>query len=214
MATSLSNLQSRFLRKITDYAFDDMSVANRNSTLYGYIESCIPKFYQCSSSLSVVEPDGESEYFSANGTSVTFVFSSTPTPSGDYEVIVTVTGVEQTEVTDYTYASATKTITFVTAPVSGSDNVMIEWEAYGQFSAALTTLEEEILANMMVLEWISEKVHHSDLLEQTLGTRDFQLYSQANHLKELRELEDKIERKVDKLIVNYTYYGGDLEELR
>ena len=59
MATSLSNLQARFLRKVTEYAFDSISEANRNATLYGYLESCIPKFYQCESSLSVIEPDGE-----------------------------------------------------------------------------------------------------------------------------------------------------------
>jgi hypothetical protein len=80
------------------------------------------------------------------------------------------------------------------------------------FTDDLTELEQEILATRMVLEWINQKLYTSELMEQSLGTKDFQIFSPANLMKEIRETKNDIQSDVDNLIISYGY-NKDLSEL-
>lgn len=77
----------------------------------------------------------------------------------------------------------------------------------------LSDLEQEILSSLMVIEWLQPKIYHSDLLEQRLTPKDFQVYSSANHIKELRELKKDMEKQINDLISAYSY-SDDLSDLR
>lgn len=61
------------------------------------------------------------------------------------------------------------------------------------FNKPLTMLEIEVLANWMVVSWLSPKINSSELTKQYLGTKDYQLYAQSSHLKELRALKSDAE---------------------
>lgn len=67
------------------------------------------------------------------------------------------------------------------------DNVM------GVFNRKLTSQEVDILATGMVVEWLSPKINNIELLKQNLSSKDYQFYSQANHLKELMDLKSQVE---------------------
>ncbi|MEK4289379.1 hypothetical protein [Paenibacillus sp. FSL P4-0502] len=83
-----------------------------------------------------------------------------------------------------------------------------------EFSSELTQEEIEIIALLMTVEWIRPRINNIELLKQSLNTKDWNFYSQANHLKELRILKEETENEIDRLIVSYSYSNGCLKELR
>lgn len=81
-----------------------------------------------------------------------------------------------------------------------------------QFNANLTELEQQILANQMVVEWLSPKIRTSELIKQSMSDKDFKLYSQANHLEQIRSMRNEAQEEVDSLITRYTYMVDSLGE--
>lgn len=73
------------------------------------------------------------------------------------------------------------------------------------FNIDLDGEEKEILAVLMIPKYLSPKIVTSELLKQHLSDKDFRIYSQANHLKELMDLFDKMTERANELIISYTY---------
>jgi hypothetical protein len=59
-----------------------------------------------------------------------------------------------------------------------------------QFNRDLTDLEMNIISYNMVVHYLSPKINNIELLKQSLSSKDFQMYSQANHLSKLIELKN------------------------
>jgi hypothetical protein len=74
-----------------------------------------------------------------------------------------------------------------------------------QFYIDLTDREIEILGALMVVEWLRPTINASYLLKQTLSTKDFKIYSQANHLDELIKLKKEAEEDAERMIMEYLY---------
>lgn len=73
------------------------------------------------------------------------------------------------------------------------------------FAENLNLHEIEILATLMKAEWIKRQINNVNLLRQMLGSKDFALTSQANHLKSLVELKSETDKDVEKLLTKYSY---------
>lgn len=73
------------------------------------------------------------------------------------------------------------------------------------FNDDLTDLEQEILSELMLLEWLNPRINNIELLRQALNTKDFSFYSQSNHLNSLIQLKNNINRNVQYLMMKYTY---------
>ncbi len=205
MSTSyLDKIFPRFLGKISDYSHGSMTIQDRNSTFGGYVKSVSSKFVECNTDLSLrTEPEGSDvELFNGDGVTVDFTITSTATTGSEFVILVSST--TSTTGTDYTVSGLT--VTFVTgnAPATGTNSVSISWEFAGEFTGDLTELEQEIVANMMVLEWLSPSINHMDFLEYRLGSKDFQQFSPGNQLKELKGLRKDTLSEIDTLIVKYT----------
>jgi hypothetical protein len=82
-----------------------------------------------------------------------------------------------------------------------------------QFNVDLTLTEIEILSNWMKLEWLDQQVNRIELLRQSLSSKDYAMYSQANHLSSLISLRDSTLRDVQTLMKYYSYDNNDLTEL-
>lgn len=82
-----------------------------------------------------------------------------------------------------------------------------------QFNEDLTGQEIEIIANLMIIDYLMPKLISADLLQQTLNSKDFKLYSQANHIKEIRNLRDMLKNETDRMMMNYNYYKRSLDGL-
>lgn len=72
------------------------------------------------------------------------------------------------------------------------------------FNRVLDDLEIEILAYGMVVSWLTPKINNIELLKQSLSSKDFTFYSQANHLKEIKELKSDAEKDFQYWIGRYT----------
>jgi len=212
MSTSFRlKLLPLFLSKITDYSDALLSIADRNSIYGSYIKSASSKFTECDKDLSLrIDATGVTELFDGDGATASFTMVSTAMTGSEFVILVS----GATSISGTNYTSSGNIFTFVTGyiPATGTQSVSISWEFAGEFIEDLSELEEEIIANMMVLEWLKPKINHMDLLEYRLGSKDFQMFSPSGHLKEIRGLKKDTESEIDSLIVKYSY-NNDLSDL-
>lgn len=59
-----------------------------------------------------------------------------------------------------------------------------------EFNKDLTDLEINIISYNMIVHYLSPKINNIELLKQSLSSKDYQFYSQANHLRELMNLRN------------------------
>lgn len=81
------------------------------------------------------------------------------------------------------------------------------------FNQTLSTDEKVILSNLMIVEWLTKEVNDILQMRLYLQDTDFKTYSQANNLKEKRELLTTMKEMVDKQIVQYSYNNFDWSKL-
>ena len=60
---------------------------------------------------------------------------------------------------------------------------------------------------------VKPQINSIELLKQGMSTKDYKIYSQANHLDSLKELRKETISEVDRLIVSYTYTENQLDNL-
>lgn len=63
-----------------------------------------------------------------------------------------------------------------------------------EFNRELTDIEIEIIVYGMIVEWLSPRINNIELLKPSLSSKDYQIFSQANMLKELREMKLNAEK--------------------
>ena len=79
------------------------------------------------------------------------------------------------------------------------------------FTETLTDEEQEILATLMSVEYLTPKLLTDELLRQRLSSKDYTLTSQANHIKEIRSLQDRYSKEAKELMILYTYKPNKLD---
>lgn len=204
----LTQIFPTFNSKITSYSDALLTIADRNLIYGNYIKSSSSKFIQCDTDLSLrVEATGVTELFNGDGVTANFTMVSTAVTGSEYVVLVS-----STTSTHYTVSGNIFTFATGYIPATGTNTVSLSWEFSGEFTNDLSELETEIISSMMVLEWLKPNVYHMDLLEYRLGSKDFQQWSPAGHLKELRGLKKDTELDIDFLIIKYSY-KNDLSDL-
>lgn len=98
--------------------------------------------------------------------------------------------------------SATSKFTYSAKDLSKRDDVL------QHFNEELTNMEVEILAMLMIAEYLSPKIVRDEFLENRLGSKDYSEFSPANQLKQLRELKKSIVDEVNVLMIEYYYRQG------
>lgn len=85
-------------------------------------------------------------------------------------------------------------------------------ETLKTFINDLTDEEKEILACLMSVEYLSPKLLTDDLLKQTLNTKDYYIASQANHIKEIRDLYALFKKEASNLMILYTFNKNKMDD--
>lgn len=85
------------------------------------------------------------------------------------------------------------------------DKIYISNYNIGQFNCSLSIKEKEILVNGMVIPFFKEKLNSTKLLNQTVYGKDYTGYSQAQHIKELKDSIKYYEEQLDQDIIMYSY---------
>jgi hypothetical protein len=83
-----------------------------------------------------------------------------------------------------------------------------------KFIEHLTDEEKEILATLMCVEYLTPKILTDDLLKQSLNSKDYSIYSQANHIKEVRELRDVFQSESNQLMISYTLNNLNMDDFK
>ena len=78
-----------------------------------------------------------------------------------------------------------------------------------QFVEDLSDAEKEIIANLLIVEWLTPKIQNTTILKQYMGDSDFKFFSQANHLDALNRIRTTAIEEADGLIHAYSW---DFEE--
>jgi hypothetical protein len=125
-----------------------------------------------------------------------------------------------TKISDYNFLSEERTDAEVDEELYGylkaacrvfsrkckQDLTIIEDEMTGEktFVSTLTFMEEDILIALMLVEYLKPQVLSSDTIRQNMSDKDFQVYSQANHLRELGLLYRLFRTEARAMISEYT----------
>ena len=73
-----------------------------------------------------------------------------------------------------------------------------------EFNRVLTPSEIEIFALGMIIQWVSPKLNTVELIKMNLSSKDYQTYSQANHIKELLDIKAEANREFDHWVTLYS----------
>lgn len=78
-----------------------------------------------------------------------------------------------------------------------------------QFNSTLSDLEIEILGILMVREWVSGQLYSVTNTLQVFSDKETKYYSQAAHITELREMDERLKLEAQQLSRDYTYENND-----
>jgi len=84
-------------------------------------------------------------------------------------------------------------------------NIFLKDDSAQTFQLDIPYAEVEIISRCMVKEWIGRQIKSINVIRQALTDKDFNLTSQANHLKALLDLQEKNDLEFEKLLTKYSY---------
>ncbi|WP_336682912.1 hypothetical protein [Enterococcus casseliflavus] len=94
--------------------------------------------------------------------------------------------------------------TFNEASGEEYDDFLLNKEAK-MFDRELKRIEIDILAHLMVVEYLKPNLYTTELLRQVLSDRDYKVYSQANQMNQLKDLYELTKREANVKMNNYLF---------
>ena len=78
-----------------------------------------------------------------------------------------------------------------------------------QFNFDISNRDQKIIAIHMVRGWLAPQINSITLTLQVFGGKEEKFYSQAPHLAEMKDLDDKLQRQADLLFCRGTYLDNE-----
>jgi hypothetical protein len=78
-------------------------------------------------------------------------------------------------------------------------------DALQMFNIDLNEIEQEIIAKLMVIEWVNPYINTQENIRQVLGSNDYKIYSPANLLDKLLSLRKAMQNEVQNDLTFYYY---------
>lgn len=72
-------------------------------------------------------------------------------------------------------------------------------------NSKLSEQEIEIISTLMLVEYFKPIIIRNETLEQALGDSDFNIYSQANHINQLKDMYRELKREANVKVGRYTF---------
>lgn len=148
----------------------------------------------------------EQYYFNSDGIDKDYLLSPVPPTSCEFYVGYRATDEDIfTQTYDFVFDSLTNIITI-------NDNIPSGYEVYisgyiiGKFNQTLNLLEKAILSNGMLVPWDQEQLNKNSLLNQMVYGGTTKIYSQGNHIKEVKTIVNNQYFNIVKgMISEYSY---------
>jgi hypothetical protein len=97
----------------------------------------------------------------------------------------------------------------ITEPVVGDYNFADRDDELKQFNFDISDLDQRIIAIHMVRCWLAPQITSVTLTLQVFSGKETKYYAQANHLSELRALDEDLQRKAELLFCRGTYSDSE-----
>ena len=97
----------------------------------------------------------------------------------------------------------------IVEPVVGEYNFSDRDEELKQFNFDISDRDQKILSIHMVRGWLAPQIKSVTLAQQVYSGKETKYYAQANHLAELRALDEQLRKDADLLFCRGTYLNND-----
>ena len=97
----------------------------------------------------------------------------------------------------------------IVEPVVGEYDFSNRDDELKQFNFDISDRDQKILSIHMVRAWLAPQIKSVTLTQQVFSGKETKYYSQAPHLKELKELDADLQRQADLLFCRGTYLNND-----
>ena len=97
----------------------------------------------------------------------------------------------------------------IVEPVVGTYDFSNRDEELSQFNFDISELDQKILAIHMVRGWLAPQIASVTLTAQVYSGKETKYYAQANHLSEMRALDESLQRQADLLFCRGTYLDNE-----
>ena len=94
-------------------------------------------------------------------------------------------------------------------PVVGEYDFSDRDDVLKQFNFDISDRDQKILAIHMVRGWLAPQIASVTLTAQVYSGKETKYYAQANHLSEMRALDEDLQRKADLLFCRGTYFNNE-----
>lgn len=81
------------------------------------------------------------------------------------------------------------------------------------FDVELSIDEVDILAELMVVEWLTPQMYDDELLESRLNTKDFTEFSPAKLIEQIHNVYNSSKKRAKYMMIEYTYNHGNVRDL-
>lgn len=97
----------------------------------------------------------------------------------------------------------------IVEPVVGEYDFTDRDEKLKQFNFDISDRDQKILAIHMVRGWLAPQIASVTLTAQVYSGKETKYYAQANHLSEMRALDENLQRQADLLFCRGTYLDNE-----
>ena len=97
----------------------------------------------------------------------------------------------------------------IVEPVVGEYDFANRDEESKQFNFDISDRDQKILAIHMVRGWLAPQIASVTLTAQVYSGKETKYYAQANHLSEMRALDESLQRQADLLFCRGTYLDNE-----
>ena len=97
----------------------------------------------------------------------------------------------------------------IVEPVVGEYDFSDRDEELKQFNFDISDRDQKILSIHMVRGWLAPQIRSVTLVQQVYSGKETKYYAQANHLAELRALDEQLRKDADLLFCRGTYLNND-----
>lgn len=73
------------------------------------------------------------------------------------------------------------------------------------FNSELSFIEKSLYTKAMKLEWVREKKYSAELMQKSMGDRDFTAVQGYHYLKELNNVEKDLAKQIKEELIEYSY---------
>ena len=94
-------------------------------------------------------------------------------------------------------------------PVVGDYDFADRDEDLKQFNFDISDRDQKILSIHMVRSWLAPQIASVTLTAQVYSGKETKYYAQANHLSELRALDESLQKQADLLFCRGTYLNNE-----